>query len=171
MQLRITTFTNVVDLRRETLDLACGFYGHTKEVFTWMHQVTESDNPGEHFPPNIEGMEDELTNFHRDRSALEAALERVVTEGKLLVRRLQDSDEVTHLRTILVQVRQCFSCMSCIVEIYLEVCLISSFSTPQSHDHSSYVGIFFPGVECDPNFLHGLYVQSTSVMCANIPPD
>uniref|UniRef100_A0A0X3PU00 Triple functional domain protein n=1 Tax=Schistocephalus solidus TaxID=70667 RepID=A0A0X3PU00_SCHSO len=104
LQRRITTFTNAVDTRREMLDLACGFYGHAKEVLTCLHGFSESYNPGEHFPPNIEGVEDELTNFHQDRSSLEAAIEQVNAEGNVLIGRLQDTDEVTHLRSILHQV-------------------------------------------------------------------
>uniref|UniRef100_A0A183SJ10 DH domain-containing protein n=1 Tax=Schistocephalus solidus TaxID=70667 RepID=A0A183SJ10_SCHSO len=103
LQRRITTFTNAVDTRREMLDLACGFYGHAKEVLTCLHGFSESYNPGEHFPPNIEGVEDELTNFHQDRSSLEAAIEQVNAEGNVLIGRLQDTDEVTHLRSILHQ--------------------------------------------------------------------
>ncbi|VDK42349.1 unnamed protein product [Dibothriocephalus latus] len=103
LQRRITTFTNAVDTRREMLDLACGFYGHAKEVLTCLHGFSESYNPGEHFPPNIEGVEDELTNFHQDRSSLEAAIEQVNAEGNVLIGRLQDADEVTHLRSILHQ--------------------------------------------------------------------
>ncbi len=93
-----------MDARRETLDLACGFYGHTKEVLNWLHNATETYNPGEHFPPSIEGMEDELTAFHRDRANLEAAVDRVVSEGEALISRLQDSEEAAHLRSILTQV-------------------------------------------------------------------
>ncbi|VDK32208.1 unnamed protein product [Taenia asiatica] len=104
LQQRITSFTNAVDSRREMLDLACGFYGHTKEVLNWLHSASEAYNPGEHFPPTIEGMDDELTAFRQHRDSLEAAVKRVVSEGKALISRLQDSEEAAHLRSILTQV-------------------------------------------------------------------
>uniref|UniRef100_A0A5K3FCH9 DH domain-containing protein n=2 Tax=Mesocestoides corti TaxID=53468 RepID=A0A5K3FCH9_MESCO len=104
LQQRITNFTNAVDARREMLDLACGFYGHTKEVLNWFHNATENYNPGEHFPPTIEGMDDELTAFRQHRASLEAAVNRVVSEGEALIARLQDSEETAHLRSILAQV-------------------------------------------------------------------
>nr|CDS19379.1 kalirin [Echinococcus granulosus] len=104
LQQRITSFTNAVDSRREMLDLACGFYGHTKEVLNWLHNASEAYNPGEHFPPTIEGMDDELTAFRQHRDSLEVAVKRVVSEGKVLISRLQDSEEAAHLRSILTQV-------------------------------------------------------------------
>nr|CDS25599.1 kalirin [Hymenolepis microstoma] len=104
LQQRITSFTNAVDSRREMLDLACGFYGHTKEVLSWLHNANEAYNPGEHFPPTIEGMDDELTTFRQHRDNLESAVKRVISEGKALISRLQDSDEASHLKSILAQV-------------------------------------------------------------------
>lgn len=118
MQQRITSFTNAVDSRREMLDLACGFYGHTKEVLSWLHNATEAYNPGEHFPPTIEGMDDELTAFRQHRDSLEAAVKRVISEGKALISRLQDSEETAHLRSILTQV--CFT-QFCTHYIYIYI--------------------------------------------------
>ncbi|VUZ48985.1 unnamed protein product [Hymenolepis diminuta] len=104
LQQRITSFTNAVDSRREMLDLTCGFYGHTKEVLRWLHNAAEAYNPDEHFPPTIEGMDDELTAYGQHRDSLEAAVKRVMSEGNALISRLQDSEETAHFKSILTQV-------------------------------------------------------------------
>ncbi|OON21298.1 PH domain protein [Opisthorchis viverrini] len=123
---RISAFTQAVEARRETVDLGCGFYNHTKEVIAWLHAVKESHNTGEHLPATIEGMEDELTNFHRDRSAIEEGADRVATEGETLISRLKDTEEVTHIRSVLAQVASERSTVSALLmerQVRLDLCL------------------------------------------------
>ncbi|VDQ04050.1 unnamed protein product [Trichobilharzia regenti] len=104
LQHRISAFTRAVEVRRETLDLGCGFYSHTKEALAWLHNARETHNPGEHLPASIEGMEDELTSFHRNRAAMEKDVDRALAEGEALISRLKDAEEVSHLRSVLNQV-------------------------------------------------------------------
>ncbi|KAL3320890.1 hypothetical protein Ciccas_000416 [Cichlidogyrus casuarinus] len=104
LQRRIGSFTRSVDSRRNTLELACGFYGHTKELFNWLHSLRESYNPMELLPSTIEGMEEELKTFHRSRQAMESKANQVANEGEALFKRPIDAEETEHLKSILVQV-------------------------------------------------------------------
>lgn len=121
LQRRISAFTRAVESRRETVDLGCGFYSHTIEVLAWLHGVRKSHNPSEHLPATIEGMEDELTNFRRERTMIEEGADRVASEGEALTSRLKDSEEVAHIRSVLAQV-------SLISAAYFLTCLVERFS-------------------------------------------
>lgn len=126
LQHRISSFTKAVEARRETLDLGCGFYSHTKEILAWLHCVREGYNPGEHLPSTIEGMEDELTTFHRDRTAIEEGADRISSEGEALVTRLKDSEEIDHIQSVLAQVsseRAAVSTLQTERQLRLDLCL------------------------------------------------
>ncbi|CAH8588669.1 unnamed protein product [Dicrocoelium dendriticum] len=126
LQHRISAFTRAVEARRETVDLGCGFYSHTKEILTWLHCVREGYNPGEHLPATIEGMEDELTTFHRDRTAIEEGADRVSSEGEALVTRLKDIEEIAHVQSVLAQVsseRAAVSTLQTERQLRLDLCL------------------------------------------------
>ncbi|VDP46022.1 unnamed protein product [Schistosoma mattheei] len=126
LQHRISAFTRAVEVRRETLDLGCGFYSHTKEALAWLHNARETHNPGEHLPASIEGMEDELTSFHRNRATMEKDVDRALAEGEALIARLKDSEEIAHLRTVLNQVSNERTTVSTLLterQVRLDLCL------------------------------------------------
>ncbi|CAH8874905.1 unnamed protein product [Trichobilharzia szidati] len=126
LQHRISAFTRAVEVRRETLDLGCGFYSHTKEALAWLHNARETHNPGEHLPASIEGMEDELTSFHRNRAAMEKDVDRALAEGEALISRLKDAEEVSHLRSVLNQVSNERTTVSTLLterQVRLDLCL------------------------------------------------
>ncbi|KAA3681373.1 triple functional domain protein [Paragonimus westermani] len=126
LQRRIAAFTRAIETRRETVDLGCGFYSHTKKVLSWLSGFRDGHNPGEHLPASIEGMEDEITNFHRDRSEMEEEADRVTTEGEALISRLKDPDEVAHIRSVLVQVSNERATVSNLLterQVRLDLCL------------------------------------------------
>ncbi|KAF7232288.1 hypothetical protein EG68_08777 [Paragonimus skrjabini miyazakii] len=126
LQRRIAAFTRAIETRRETVDLGCGFYSHTKKVLSWLNGFRDGHNPGEHLPASIEGMEDEITNFHRDRSEMEEEADRVATEGEALISRLKDPDEVAHIRSVLVQVSNERATVSNLLterQVRLDLCL------------------------------------------------
>ncbi|TPP64524.1 Kalirin [Fasciola gigantica] len=126
LQRRISAFTRAVESRRETVDLGCGFYSHTIEVLAWLHGVRKSHNPSEHLPATIEGMEDELTNFRRERTMIEEGADRVASEGEALTVRLKDSEEVAHIRSVLAQVANGRTTVSALLterQVRLDLCL------------------------------------------------
>ncbi|KAF6777147.1 hypothetical protein AHF37_03629 [Paragonimus kellicotti] len=126
LQRRIAAFTRAIETRRETVDLGCGFYSHTKKVLSWLNGFRDGHNPGEHLPASIEGMEDEITNFHRDRSEMEEEADRVATEGEALISRLKDPDEVAHIRSVLLQVSNERATVSNLLterQVRLDLCL------------------------------------------------
>ncbi|CAH8639845.1 unnamed protein product [Heterobilharzia americana] len=126
LQHRISAFTRAVEVRRETLDLGCGFYSHTKEALAWLHNARETHSPGEHLPASIEGMEDELTSFHRNRAAMEKDVDRALAEGEALISRLKDAEEVSHLRSVLNQVSNERTTVSTLLterQVRLDLCL------------------------------------------------
>ncbi|KAH8869343.1 Triple functional domain protein [Schistosoma japonicum] len=126
LQHRISAFTRAVEVRRETLDLGCGFYSHTKEALAWLHNSRETHNPSENLPTSIEGMEDELTSFHRNRAAMEKDVDRALAEGEALISRLKDVEEISHLRTVLSQVSNERTTVSTLLterQVRLDLCL------------------------------------------------